>query len=355
MKTANKNYRTLPGVSVVVIGLNADKYLRKSLQSVVNLDYPSKKIEVIYVDSGSTDGSQQIARLFPQVKLLQLDPRNPSAAKGRNTGAYRAKHELIQFVDADSYLHPRWLSQAVLALEEDVAAVSGRLSERHPGKNLFHRMAELEWNLWADPKGAWTTDTMNANVFGGNVLLRKSVLMAVNGYDEYLKAGEDPDLSYRFRKLGFRLLRLNHPMASHDINMQGISQYVRRSRRSGSAYAHLALRYWKESERFMVKRVIRIIGGVMTPIVLIIAGLLSGFPLLGISLAGLIMFRLVFQTGKFSKLFRISYLRALEYSLYLAFSIYPQFLGVKDALMQKFRERNSGSMPNEPDYQLISV
>jgi len=355
MNTERISDKQLPGISVVIIGLNAAKYLRQSLESVLNSEYPYKKLEVIYVDSGSTDGSQDIVHMFPQVELVQLDPRNPSAAKGRNAGAYRARYELIQFVDADSYVHPQWLRQAVLALEDDVAAVSGRLSERHPKKNLYHRMAELEWNLWVDPSGAWTTETMDANVFGGNVMLRRSVLLAVNGYDEYLKAGEDPDLSYRIRKLGFRLLRVNRAMASHDINMNGVLQYLSRSRRSGSAYAHLALRYWKESERFMVKRVIRIIGGVTTPIMLVVAGVLTGHTNLGLILALLIMFRLVFQVGKFSKLFRIGYLRALEYSIYLAFSIYPQFMGVKDVLLIKIKERFRGSIDDESGYQFISV
>lgn len=181
MKHKQYSDSQLPSVSVVVIGLNVERFLRDCLKAITELDYPSKKLEIIYVDSGSVDGSQGIASTFRNVKILQLDSDDPSAAKGRNAGALAAHHSLIQFVDADSYLHPQWLRRAVEQMGDDVAAVSGRLSERYPDKNLFHRMAELEWNLWVDPKGEWTTAANDANTFGGNVLIRKSTLLAVDG------------------------------------------------------------------------------------------------------------------------------------------------------------------------------
>lgn len=344
-----------PPLSIVVIGLNVAEYLRSSLNAILNSTYPSSKMEIIYVDSGSTDGSLDIARSFEQVNVIELDTSNPSAAMGRNAGAAQATYDLIQFVDADSYLHPNWLETAVTYLNPQTAAVAGRLSERYPEKNLFHRMAELEWNIWSSPDGSWTTEALEAKTFGGNVLLYKSVFLGLKGFDEELKAGEDPDLSYRIRREGYRILRLNENMASHDINLCSFSDYRRRTRRSGSAYANLALRYWRESERFMLKPLIRIIAGVLTPATVLILGFSAGFPLPGFILALLIMFRLVFQTGKFARLFNISHRRALEYSLYLAIAIYPQFFGVTDVVIQKFNNWMQRSRTDEPTLEAISL
>lgn len=355
MSSKTKDLGQLSPISVVVIGLNVAEYLAQSLNAILNSSYPSNKLEIIYVDSGSTDGSLNIAHSFEGVHVIELDASNPSAAKGRNAGAAKAKYDLIQFVDADSYLHPDWLHVAIGYLDHKTVAVAGRLSERYPEKNLFHRMAQLEWNIWTGPDGGWTTEAMESKTFGGNVLLNRSVFMGLNGFDEKLKAGEDPDLSYRIRRQGYRLLRLNQDMASHDINLSDFSEYRKRSRRSGQAYANLALRYWRESERFMLKPLIRIIGGVMTPAVVLFTGFLSGYQLLGFLLALLIMFRLVFQTGKFARLFNITYRRALEYSLYLAFAIYPQFLGVKDVALQKFNNWIKGSRTDEPVAKALSL
>jgi len=355
MSRKTKDPSQLPPLSVVVIGLNVAEYLGSSLDAILNSTYPSSKMEIIYVDSGSTDCSLDIARSFEQVNVIELNTSNPSAAKGRNAGAAHAKYDLIQFVDADSYLHPEWLKVAVSYLDTKNAAVAGRLSERYPEKNLFHRMAELEWNIWSSPDGSWTTAALEAKTFGGNVMLHKSVFLGLNGFDENLKAGEDPDLSYRIRREGYKILRLHQDMASHDINLSSFSEYRRRTRRSGTAYANLAFRYWQESERFMLKPLIRIIAGVLTPATVLIFGVSAGLPVPGLILALLIMFRLVFQTGKFARLFNITRLRALEYSLYLALAIYPQFLGVVDVAKQKISNWIKKNRIDEPAVEAISL
>ncbi len=317
----------LPNISIVVIGLNVENYLARALNAVRNSDYPREKLEIIYVDSGSTDMSRPIAAGFPEVQLIDLNDPAPNAAKGRNAGFRAAKHEVIQFVDADSYLDPAWMKQAVSVLKGDVGAVAGHLNERYPEKNFFHKMAHLEWNLRVGSDG-WSTQSTEALTFGGNVMLHKRVFLAAGGYDETMIAGEDPDLSYRVRHTGFRILRLNSPMASHDNNLKSWRQYLTRTYRSGIAYALLAKKYWTQSEKFMMKRLMRIFGGVLLPQMMIFSGILFNQVALGVALGLLVAFRLVFKTSKFARLFGISRTRAFQYALYLALSIYPQFMGV---------------------------
>lgn len=327
---------TLSPISVVVIGLNVADHLDQCLSAIEASRYPDNLLEVIYVDSGSRDGSLEIAKRHKDVRILELNTENPSAAMGRNAGLHAASHDLIQFVDADSHLHPDWLRTAVTTLQGAVAAVAGSLHERRPNRNLYHRMAHLEWNLRKGESG-WTTQEQEARVFGGNVLARRQVWLDLQGYDEDLPAGEDPDLSYRVRQAGYRILRLNAPMATHDIDIAGFGRWWKRARRSGFAYASLALRYWNQPERYMLKRVIRIVGGVGFPWMLILLGVLLGYPLPGIALALLVMLRLLFQAPHFAKVLGIPLTSAFVYSLYLALSIYPQFLGVWDVIRKQFR------------------
>jgi glycosyltransferase involved in cell wall biosynthesis len=100
-------------VGVVVIGRNEGERLKKCLDSVVGADGP-----VVYVDSGSTDGSVEMARARG-VETLPLDSRAPfTAARARNEG-FRRLRELaqdlayVQFVDGDCEVVAHWLAKAV--------------------------------------------------------------------------------------------------------------------------------------------------------------------------------------------------------------------------------------------------
>jgi glycosyltransferase involved in cell wall biosynthesis len=328
----------IPGVSVVVIGLNVEQYISNCLQSVYNLDYPRELLEVIYVDSGSKDKTLDILKLFPSVKVIKLETKQPNAAKGRNAGWLAAKHKLIQFVDADSYLDTRWLRTAIPQLKANVGAIAGALKERFPNRNLFHRMANLEWNIRRGSEG-WSIKDIETLSFGGNVLIRRDLLEKTDGYQADLAAGEDPDLSYRIRRMGYKIFRLNSSMASHDINIKSLGPFLKRTRRSGFVYGHLALSYWREPERYMVKRSLAILMGTAVPLFIIFISALLGLLGPGLVLALLITFRLVFQSNHFARVMQISRSEALIYSLYLAFCIYPQFLGVIDSLRQFRKER----------------
>jgi len=325
-------------VSVVVIGLNVEPFIAQCLRAIFNLKYPIHLLDIIYVDSGSSDKTLEIVNKFAPVRVIELNTISPNAAKGRNAGWLAAQHELIQFVDADSYLDSNWLRIAIQQLNGSVGAVAGTLRERYSKRNLYHRMANLEWNIRVGAKG-WSTKDVETKTFGGNVLTRRSILERSGGYNEDLAAGEDPDLSYRMRRMGYKIYRLTAPMASHDINISRLTTFLKRTRRSGFVYGHLALSYWQEPEHYMVKRTIAILLGTIAPLVIMLLSALLGFPGSGLMVALLLMLRLVFQSPHFAKVMQISLSEAITYSLYLAFCIFPQFLGIIDAL-RKFGIRN---------------
>jgi len=341
--SSTNNLSDLPGISIVIIGLNVERFIKNSIRSVLTSNYPKNLLEVIYIDGGSKDKSIKIAKEFKDVKIIKLKTRNPSAAKGRNAGYQEALHKNIQFVDSDSFLHPDWLRQAVSFLKTNVAAVAGSLKERYPERNIYHRIANLEWNLRSGKNG-WTTTEIIAKNFGGNVMIKKNVLLEAGGYDESLPAGEDSDLSYRIRMMDYKILRLNTQMASHDINMSDFRQYLRRAKRTGYVYARLAAKYVNKKEGLILKRILRIFGGTLTPAMLVILGMLSGFPFLGLILALLVAFRLLFKIGTFAKMFGINKSRSFIYSLHLAFTIYPQLLGSVQGFWEVLRIKLNNKM-----------
>ena len=122
------------GVGVVVIGLNEGERLRRCLESV-----RGQAGRVVYVDSGSTDGSPAAATAMG-VDVVELDPSLPfSAARARNTGLDRLQKispgvEFVLFVDGDCEVAESFLPAGSRALRADarVAAVAGRLPSGFP-------------------------------------------------------------------------------------------------------------------------------------------------------------------------------------------------------------------------------
>ena len=229
-------------LGVVVIGRNEGERFRACLRSI-----DSATQRVVYVDSGSTDGSVEHAR-ETGVEVVLLDPQLPfTAARARNTGWQRLLAlddgiALVQFVDGDCQLAPGWLEAgaAYLQAHPEVVLVHGRLRERFPEASLYNRICELEWN----------TQVGECKSCGGNAMLRMDALRSTGGYDPALIAGEEPELCVRLRARGGRLFRLDHEMGTHDAAMDSWRQWWRRCERAGYAYANARMLHGRPPERF---------------------------------------------------------------------------------------------------------
>ncbi len=234
-------------VGVVVIGRNEGERLMRCLDSCRNSD-----VDIVYVDSGSTDGSVERASAR-EVAVERLDMSKPfTAARARNAGLRRltsqnASVRFVQFVDGDCELDAAWLAsgRAFLVSRPDVAAVHGRLRERHPTASIYNLQCDCEW---ATPVGP-------ARSFGGLVMLRAAALSAVGGFDETLIAGEEPELAVRLRAAGWKIHRIDAEMALHDANILRFGQWWRRTVRAGYAFAEGAALHGATPERHWVREV----------------------------------------------------------------------------------------------------
>ncbi|RIL05747.1 MAG: glycosyl transferase [Proteobacteria bacterium] len=234
-------------LGVVVIGRNEGERLARCLASIAPAPVP-----VVYVDSGSSDGSPALAR-SRGADVVELDASLPfTAARGRNAGFDRLRRThadlaLVQFVDGDCELASGWLDAAAahLAAHPDVGVVFGRRRERHPEASPWNRCADVEWDGLPG----------EAQACGGDALMRASVLVEAGGYDPALIAGEEPDLCMRIRRNGWRIVRLDREMTLHDAALLRFRQWWRRQVRSGHAYAETAWRHRASPDRTRARRV----------------------------------------------------------------------------------------------------
>ena len=107
----------VPTLSVVIIGRNEGTRLTRCLQSVAGVQ-DAGQIEVIYVDSASTDGSPENARNY-QAQVVVLGGEGQTAARGRNAGWLRSLAEYVLFLDGDTILNPEFPKAALEILKSN--------------------------------------------------------------------------------------------------------------------------------------------------------------------------------------------------------------------------------------------
>jgi GT2 family glycosyltransferase len=230
---------------VVVIGRNEGERLKRCLES---MDRTGRR--VVYVDSGSTDGSAEMAAAMG-ADVVALDMRIPfTAARARNEG-YRRLRELepglrsAQFVDGDCELIGGWLdaAEAFLSDHADVAAVCGWLREKHPSRSIYNMLCAIEWEV---PPG-------ESKACGGIAMMRTRAFDQVGGFRPDMIAGEEPELCVRLRAAGWRIWRLDAEMARHDAAMSRFGQWWKRTVRAGFTYAQGADMHGAPPERHRVR------------------------------------------------------------------------------------------------------
>ncbi len=222
-----------PVLSVVIIGRNEGDRLVRCIRSVRAMRDVRGEVEIIYVDSASTDKSPERARALG-AQVVVVHPERPSAALGRNAGWRAARAPLVLFLDGDTILDPHFVATALPFLKDpQVAVVWGHRRELHPEASFYNRVLDLDW---ISPPGP-------SEFCGGDALMRRDALERVQGYDERLIAGEEPELCQRLRALGYRIEHIDQPMTLHDLAITRWDQYWRRAVRTGHAYAEVAERF----------------------------------------------------------------------------------------------------------------
>ncbi|MEO3477742.1 glycosyltransferase [Phaeobacter sp. CAU 1743] len=303
--------------AAVVIGRNEGARLKRcilSLQDQVG--------QIVYVDSGSTDGSVAAARDLG-ADVVELDMSRPfTAARARNAGvaALPAECDLVQFVDGDCEVAPGWIDAArqFLAGHDDVAVVCGRRREQHPEVSVYNRLCDAEWD----------TPVGQALACGGDALMRLAPLRAVGGYRETLIAGEEPELCVRLRQAGWQIWRLDTEMTRHDAQIIRMSQWAKRGRRAGHAFAEGAALHGASPERHWVHETRRaLVWGAGLPLALaVLALLLSSWALLGFAIYPLQVLRLARRIPS-------------EQAFFTVLGKFPEALGALEFHMNRLRGR----------------
>lgn len=259
-------------VAAVIIGRNEGARLVAGLRAAA-----AQVDRIVYVDSGSSDGSVQAAR-DAGAAVIALDMSRPfTAARARNTGvdhllAGNSDVVFVQFIDGDCELQPGWVARAksFLEMHPDVAVVCGRRRERFPQASVYNRLIDEEWN----------TPVGEALSCGGDALMRVAAFAQVGGYNPDLIAGEEPELCVRLRSAGWKVWRLDAEMTLHDAALDRFSQWWKRNKRAGHAYAEGMSMHGQAPEYHWVRETrSAVVWGAVVPLVALLGVLFSPWSL----------------------------------------------------------------------------
>ena len=203
-----------PKVSAVVVSYNRKALLRRALDALERSELRAS-IEVVVVDNGSTDGSQQLEGDFPHARFIRI-PRNFGLTKALNLGVRGSEAEYVFLLHEDTEVFPeatRLLAE-VLDAQPDAGAVSPLLvdADGRPAPQLGHFPPDDTWRP-AEP-GA---DPMPVEYpRGAALMMRRYLFTAIRQIDErYGQFGSDADLCFQIRRAGKKILLVPQARACH--------------------------------------------------------------------------------------------------------------------------------------------
>jgi len=212
-----------PPVSVLVLNFNGKAHLERCFDSIEGLEYPRDRLEVLFLDNGSSDGSIEFMRArYPGVTILAFG-RNLGYAAAMNAGAREAKHDLLVFLNNDTRTRADFLDRLVRPVVEGRAAaaaakiVSWDGGEVHfaGGGTNFHGIA-FQVGMGEPDREAFRREGDTLFACGAAMAIRRDRFLDSGGFDEdFFAYYEDVDLGWRLWVLGERVAYVPDAVAFH--------------------------------------------------------------------------------------------------------------------------------------------
>jgi len=293
----------LPMVSVVICSYNGASTVETCLRSMEKIRYPD--YEVVFVDDGSTDHTQEILAKFPWVRNIRQ--KNMGLSHARNVGMNAARGEVVVYTDSDCEADEDWLYYLALSL---VRSNHGGMG----GPNLIPDegswVADCVGLSPGGPTHVMVDDRTAEHVPGCNMAFYTSVLKQVNGFDpQYRKAGDDVDVIWRIQNLN-QSIGFSPAAQVWHYRRNTVKAYLKQQRGYGEAEALLK---YKHPDHF------NSLGASHW------RGKIYGGDQIGVRIGGDVIYHGVFGTGLFQTIYRrpasmlAAMLMSIEWHLLTAF------------------------------------
>jgi glycosyltransferase involved in cell wall biosynthesis len=227
----------LPKVSVIICSYNGASTTESCLRSMEKIRYPGE-FEVVFVDDGSTDNTQEILKQFPWVRNIKQ--KNMGLSYARNVGLAAAEGEVVVYTDSDCEADEDWLYYLVLALVRSNHTGMG-------GPNLIPDegswVADCVGLSPGGPTHVMIDDRTAEHVPGCNMGYYTWAARQINGFDpQYRKAGDDVDFIWRLQHKGYSIGFSPAAQVWH-YRRNTVKAYLKQQRGYGEAEALLKYKH----------------------------------------------------------------------------------------------------------------
>jgi GT2 family glycosyltransferase len=215
--------------SIIIPHLNGRHHLPTCLTSLHQQTWHD--FEVLLVDNGSTDGTQEYVRQqFPEVKLLELE-RNYGFTGACNAGWRAASGEFIILLNNDTEVEPNWLAAIVDAFQRrpDVGIVASKMllfdrRDHFHTAGDFYRLDGIPGNrgVWQEDVGQYDVEEEVFGACGGSSAYRRQLLDEIGFLDDdFFFSCEDVDVSWRAHLAGWKVLYVPTAVVYHKLKATG--------------------------------------------------------------------------------------------------------------------------------------
>lgn len=210
-------------LTFIVVNYNGEKYLKECLNSIINQTY--RKLRVLVIDNGSTDGSRDILRNFEdyysRFEVIRNE-ENLGFAKAANQGIGMANTKFVALVNNDAFLERNWAEEMLKAADDLRAGIfaskilfeDGRINSA--GHAIYRGLAVMERGFLEKDEGQFDEPCYVAGACAAAAMYRRSLFEDVGLFDEdYFMYNEDVDLSLRALIRGWKILYVPTAIAYH--------------------------------------------------------------------------------------------------------------------------------------------